>query len=159
MADEVRDALRRLVYGLVVVGARTADEVNGMTANWVTQLSFEPRLLGVAVEQDAHTLGLIREGRVFSVNLIPKDRPDLAERFVRPQRRVGAKFEGEVGFHPGPATGAPFLDAHAGAVECRLVAEHPVGDHVLVVGEVVGGEVGGETPPLALADLGWHYGG
>ncbi len=154
-------ALRTFVYGAFVIGSRADDELNGMTANWVTQLSFEPCLLGVAVENDAHTRKLIEEGRVFSVNVLPEEQGGkLAEIFVRPQRRVGQKL-GEVSFHEGPLTGAPILDAAAAAVECELVTAHATGDHTLFVGRVVGAEAEMKSAPkpLTLSALGWHYAG
>jgi len=48
------DKLRRRVLwtfpsGLFLVGSRAGDRRNAMTANWCTQLSFEPKLLGVTL--------------------------------------------------------------------------------------------------------------
>lgn len=151
-------ALRALTYGLVIVGSRANDEINGMTANWLTQLSFEPALVGVSVENDAHTCELIHRGGVFSVNVVPAGRQDIVEHFVKPQRRVGQKL-GDFAFHPGTATGAPLLDEATAAFECRLVGIHAVGDHTLFVGEVVDAALPAPGEALTLAALGWHYGG
>lgn len=151
-------ALRALTYGLVVVGSRADDEVNGMTANWITQVSFDPCLVAVAVENDAHTCDLLHRGGVYSVNVVPTGRVDLVERFVRPQRRVADKL-GDVPFHEGKATGAPVLDEAVAAFECRVVGVHAAGDHTLFVGEVVGAELPAAGEPLTLRELGWHYGG
>lgn len=151
-------ALRALTYGLVVVGSRAGDELNGMTANWITQVSFDPCLVAVSVENDAHTADLLHQGGVFSVNVVPAGREDLVERFVKPQRRVADKL-GEVPFHEGAATGTPLLDEATAAFECRVVAVHAAGDHTLFVGEVVGAALPQPGEPLTLAALGWHYGG
>src|SRR6478736_4290690 len=70
------DRLRRRVLwtmpsGLYVVGSTDgAERRNGMTLNWATQVSFEPKLLAISVEKEAVTHELIEAGRVFSVNLI-----------------------------------------------------------------------------------------
>ena len=151
-------ALRAITYGLVIVGSRASDELNGMTANWLTQLSFEPPLVGVSVENDAHTCDLIHRGGVFSINVVPQGREDLVERFVKPQRRVGNKL-GDVPFREGAATGTPILDEAVAAFECRVVGTHSAGDHTLFVGEVVGAAIPSEGEPLTLQALGWHYGG
>ena len=43
-SDPASDALCDVVYGLAVVGTVSADgEPNGMTANWMSQVSFDPR--------------------------------------------------------------------------------------------------------------------
>ena len=54
---EEYDKLRRRVlwkmpYGLYVVGSRSGIERNLMTLNWATQVSFEPKLVGISVEKD-----------------------------------------------------------------------------------------------------------
>src|SRR5262245_6115744 len=76
------DRLRRRVLwkmpsGLYVLGSTDGGERrNGMTINWVTQLSFSPKLIGVAVELHAYTHELIEAGHVFCVNFV--DREDRA---------------------------------------------------------------------------------
>jgi flavin reductase (DIM6/NTAB) family NADH-FMN oxidoreductase RutF len=130
-----------------------------MTANWVLQVSFDPPLVAVAVEQDAHTRRLIDAGQVFSVNNVraESDAEALVSKFVKPAKRVGNKLEDE-DFTTGE-TGAPLLSRALSWVECRVVGTHPSGDHVLYVGQVVGAGVNGEGQPFTLAELGWHYGG
>ncbi|MCH8162361.1 MAG: hypothetical protein IIB88_10775, partial [Chloroflexi bacterium] len=45
--EPVSEALETLPYGLYVIGSRSeADELNGMIADWLMQLSFKPRLFG-----------------------------------------------------------------------------------------------------------------
>ena len=75
--DDEKDAYdklrRRLLWtfpsGLFVIGARDGDRRNAMTANWCTQLSFEPKLLGVSVEKTAFTHELIAAGGAYTVNV------------------------------------------------------------------------------------------
>jgi flavin reductase (DIM6/NTAB) family NADH-FMN oxidoreductase RutF len=153
-------ALRHFTTGMTIIGSKGAgDELNGMTANWVCQVSFQPPLVAVAVEEDSHTRRLIDAGRVFSVNNVRREpgAEDLVEKFVKPAQRVGNKLEDE-DFTTGE-TGAPLLARALSWVECRVVESHPTGDHVLYVGEVVGAGVNGEGEPFTLAELGWHYGG
>src|ERR1700681_2299697 len=78
---EEYDKLRRRVLwsmpsGLYVVGSRAGDRRNGMTLNWATQLSFDPKLIGISVERSAVTHELIAQGRAFSLCLV--DREDRA---------------------------------------------------------------------------------
>jgi len=151
-------ALRALTYGLVVIGARAGDEHNGMTANWITQVSFDPCLVEVAIENDARTCDLLHRGGVFSVNVVPAGREDLVEHFVKPQCRAGDKL-GDVAATDGPQTGAPILADAAAAFECRVVGVHAAGDHTVFVGEVVGASLPAPGEAMTLKELGWHYGG
>ncbi|MFQ6019933.1 MAG: flavin reductase, partial [Dehalococcoidia bacterium] len=54
--DEISRAMSEMPYGLYIIGSRAGDEVNGMMADWVMQVSFAPRLIAVAIENDARTL-------------------------------------------------------------------------------------------------------
>jgi flavin reductase (DIM6/NTAB) family NADH-FMN oxidoreductase RutF len=54
------------------------------------------------------------------------------------------------------AGGAPLLAGALGSLECRLVAEHAVGDHTLFVGEVEAVQSGAAAPPLVYHDGTYH---
>jgi flavin reductase (DIM6/NTAB) family NADH-FMN oxidoreductase RutF len=155
-AESAKPALEQFSYGLYVIGSRAGDEVNGMTANWVTQVSFDPRMVAVAVEAQSHTLANIRAGRVFSVNVIDEADTALIEQFVEPQERAGNKLGG-VEFRTA-ATGAPILARALAWLECEVEQLVPAGDHELVIGRVVNGGQHREGEPLTLRAMGWSYG-
>ena len=95
---DVERVMDEMPYGLYIVGSKEADgRVNGMMADWMLQVSFQPRLVGVAFEQDSHTLANVRERRFFSVNLLAQDDEsmELARRFAQPFS--GEKVEGRRG--------------------------------------------------------------
>ncbi len=153
-------SLNQISYGLIVVGSKAGDEMNGMTANWISQTSFDPPLVAISVENDSHTRRLIDEGQVFSVNIIEDSEEGRAmiERMVKPQRRIHNKL-GEDDFTTG-VTGAPLLNSALSFFECEVVQTIETGDHQLYVGKVVGAGVHKEDgTPLSLRELGWHYGG
>ena len=152
-------SLNQITYGLFVVGSRNGDELNGMTANWITQTSFDPPLVAISVENDSHTRKLIEAGRVFSVNLIEDNEAGRAiiERMVKPQRRIHSKL-GDDEFTTA-TTGAPLLSAALSWFECNVVQTVETGDHQLYIGQVINAGVNRDGAPLALHALGWHYGG
>ena len=51
-----KKVLRMFTYGMYVVTTAAGDEVGAFTADWVTQVSFEPRMLTISMEQDAFSL-------------------------------------------------------------------------------------------------------
>ncbi|MGH9038054.1 MAG: flavin reductase family protein, partial [Acidimicrobiia bacterium] len=59
-----RRVLWKMPYGLYVVGSRAGDRRNLMTLNFATQVSFEPKLVGIGVEKEAYTHELIAAGGV-----------------------------------------------------------------------------------------------
>src|SRR5712691_5282620 len=86
---EEYDKLRRRVLwkmpsGLYVIGSRHGDEYNLMTANWVTQVSFAPKLVAVSVEKEARTNALIHGGRAFVVNTVSREDRAIVRKFTKP---------------------------------------------------------------------------
>jgi len=58
-------ALKKLTTGIYVVTSKQGAVINGMVASWVSQVSFSPPLIMVAIKQGRHSHGMIREGKVF----------------------------------------------------------------------------------------------
>ena len=77
---------------------------------------------------------MIAAGRVFAVNVLASDQTDLSNRFAS-KKSEDSRFD-EVAYATGE-TGAPLLDGVVANLDCRLVAAHDHGDHVVYVGEVV----------------------
>src|SRR4051795_10546888 len=83
------DRLRRRVLwtmpsGLYVVGSRDGDRRNGMTLNWATQVSSDPKLLAIAVQQDAFPHELIAASSVFTLNIIDREDRAIVRKFTKP---------------------------------------------------------------------------
>jgi flavin reductase (DIM6/NTAB) family NADH-FMN oxidoreductase RutF len=160
------DKLRRRVLwtmpsGLYIVGSRDGDRLNAMTANWVTQLSFEPKVVGVSVEKGAFTHELITAGRVFSVNLIDREDRAIIRKFTKPVDvdRAAGTVNG-FPFHPAPS-GAPVLDTALAWIDCTVVKDVDLGGSTLFLGEVadVGFQKPEDTDVLRMEDTRMNYGG
>ena len=163
---EEYDRLRRRVLwsmpsGLYVVGSRAGDRRNGMTLNWATQLSFDPKLLGVAVEMQAVTHELIAEGGAFAISVVDREDRAIVRKFTKPvEVDLEARTLNGIPFHDGPS-GAPVLDQAVAWVDCRVRQAVDVGDHTLFVGEVIGAgfQKPEDTPVLRMEDTRMNYGG
>ena len=161
------DRLRRRVmstfpYGLYVIGSRDGGRRNGMTANWITQLSSDPvKLVGVSVEKTAFTHELIAAGRCFSVNVVARDERESVRKFTKPVEvdAAGNTMNGYA-FHDGPS-GAPILDSAPAWIDCRLTNEVDCGSHTLFIGEVIaaGFQRDEDTPMLRMEDTRMKYAG
>jgi flavin reductase (DIM6/NTAB) family NADH-FMN oxidoreductase RutF len=161
------DKLRRRVLwampsGLYVVGSRDGVKRNFMTANWATQLSFEPKLVGVSVEQAAVTHQLIDGSRAFSLCLVDREDRAIVRKFVKPvDVDVAAMTLNGFAFRDGPITGVPLLAQAVAWLECQVRQPVPCGHHTLFIGEVVscGFEKPEDTPVLRMEDTRMNYGG
>ena len=153
------EALRQIPYGLYVVGVRGSEDgaMNALAASWVTQCSFDPPLVMIAVRRPSHTYDLVKTGKVFSLNLLDKKERRIIRTLERPARSAGDKLS-KVG-HVEEETGAPILRNAFAYAECKVRAIYEPGDHAIVVGEVVHAGIRGRGHSLMCADLKWYYGG
>ncbi len=164
---EEHDKLRRRILwkmpsGLYVVGSTDrGDRRNGMTLNWATQLGFDPKLLGIGVEQEAFTHELITIGGVFSLNLLDREDRAIVRKFTKPvEVDLGAKTLNGFPVHDG-RTGAPVLDQAVAYLDCEVRQSVDTGGHTLFIGEIVdcGFQKDEETPVLRMEDTRMNYGG
>jgi flavin reductase (DIM6/NTAB) family NADH-FMN oxidoreductase RutF len=147
--------------GLYVLGSRAGERRNGMTTNWATQLSFDPKLVGVSVEREAFTHELVTDGGVFSVNLVAQADRAIVRKFTKPvEVDLAARTLNGFPFHDG-ATGAPILDQAVAFVDCEVRQTVELGGHSLFLGEIVdcAFQVDEETPVLSMDDTRMNYGG
>ncbi|QEY31721.1 flavin reductase [Synechococcus sp. RSCCF101] len=149
--------LRKIPHGLFICGVAEADHINGFTASWVTQGSFEPPLVVMAVRADSTSHGMIERSGRFSLNVLRADQKDLAAVFFKPQTAVGGRFDATP-FKLGEL-GLPILEEAVGGVECVVVGQVKHGDHSVFVGEVRTAVLHQDVAALDLASTGWSYGG
>ncbi len=150
--------LRKIPHGVYVVGVKADSQINAFTATWLTQVSFTPPLVAVGIRKDSHSFEMVKQSRVFSVNLVGKNQKSLVEHFVKPASAIGEKLK-EVRHRIG-TTGTPILDEAIGFLECEVrEIANETGDHAIVIGEVIEAGVHRDEPALTLMDTGWHYGG
>src|SRR5947209_7524222 len=114
-----KTALRLFTYGLYAVGVARGDERNMFTANWLTQVSFEPPLIAVSVENDGHSIDLMRESGVFSVSVFSDQQREQAGVLGKRWKLRPDKIE-SVSTRAG-LTGCPILADSLGFVECRVI--------------------------------------
>ena len=160
--DKVKETLRMMPYGFYSITSKTDDDVNAMVANWVTQVSFEPRQVAAVIQKTCHTHGLIEQSGVFAINIFRKEDAEAIKPFTKGRAKNPDKMK-DASFQPAPETGCPVLEGSAAYLECRVVRIIDAGgDHDIIVGEVVGAEVfktGDAAESLSLTDLGWSYAG
>lgn len=132
-----------------------------MTINFVTQVSFEPKMLGVSVERTALTHELVTAGGVFSLCTVDREDRAIVRKFTKPvDVDLAAMTLNGFAFHDG-ATGAPVLDQAPAYVECEVRQSVEVGGHTLFIGEIVDCrfQKAEDTPVLRMEDTRMNYGG
>lgn len=140
------EALGRIPSGLFILTARHGDRETGMLASWVQQCSFDPPQVSVAVRKGRYVLDWLTDGAAFVVNVIPEHGKPLIAHFGKGFEPGEAAFEGLEVRREGDTP--PVLLASHAYVECRVAGHLDAGDHVLVIGRVVGGKLLHQGGPI-----------
>ncbi len=145
-AATFRTALARFASGVTVLTVRDQTGVDhGMTVSAFSSLSLDPPLVLACVDRTATVLPHVRAAEVFGVSILAADQEALSARFAE---QDVVRFDGVPLTHAGE--GPALLDGAAAHLVCRRVAEHPGGDHVIIVGEVLSARAF-DAPPLVYA--------
>jgi flavin reductase (DIM6/NTAB) family NADH-FMN oxidoreductase RutF len=134
-ADLFRSALGRFATGVTIVTVRDREgRDHGMTVSAFSSLSLEPPLVLVSIGNDATMAAAMAAAESFAVNILSANQEALSRRFAGP---VDDRFA-DLPLERGPL-GNAILDHVLAWIECKVLARHPAGDHVIVVGEVHSG--------------------
>ena len=135
--SDKRFVLRMIPYGAHVVTALDpAGRHLASTVHWVTQTSFEPSLVMVALPAGGLAYTAIRDTNRFALHMLGKD--DAGEAFAfqtRPAVVDGQTLSGW-GFAPSRHSGLPLLHDAVGVLECTVRAVIEYGDHHPFIAEV-----------------------
>jgi flavin reductase (DIM6/NTAB) family NADH-FMN oxidoreductase RutF len=152
-----KQVLRLFTYGLYVVMCDDGTKVNGFTANWLTQVSFEPPLLAVSVENDSQSLPMILQSGKFSVNVLRSGQRELAGALGKSALKQPHKLEGIV--YSIPTDGYPVLQEALAWVACEVREHVKAGDSTVVVAEIVDVGLLAEGQPLTMNEAGFRHAG
>jgi flavin reductase (DIM6/NTAB) family NADH-FMN oxidoreductase RutF len=152
----------KIPNALVLVGSRTGDEWNAMTTSWVTQLSMEPVLVGIGVDNTAVTHRLITDSGSFSINLWSADDTRVFVKFSKPATRA---VEDSTTTLNGRAvaeapSGVPVFAEAIAWLDCAVRQAIDLGTHTLFIGEVTAAALNDDDArAAAIHDTRMKYGG
>ena len=152
-------ALGRLSGGLYVVTARQEERASAMVASWVSQASFDPPGITVAVAKDRAIEALLQVGDRFVLNILREDNyQDLMRHFLKRFPPGADRFAG-VSTLEGVANGGPVLGDALAFLGCRVSQRMEGPDHWIIYGEVEQGNVSDTEARTAVhhRKVGNHY--
>jgi flavin reductase (DIM6/NTAB) family NADH-FMN oxidoreductase RutF len=153
--NEVVALFRKISLGVYVIAVSDGRTQDAFTAASITQVSYEPLLLSLAINPEHASYKLLRAGEGWTVSVLRDDQMEWARRFGVRSLRDSDKMQGVRWARANSQL--PFLEQALAYFDCRLVAEHPAGDHRVVLGRVIGGAVltsDAGSKPLLYADTG-----
>jgi flavin reductase (DIM6/NTAB) family NADH-FMN oxidoreductase RutF len=152
-----KKALRMISYGLYVATSRDDSGVAAGTINWISQSSFTPPWIMVAIKADSALHRTIANSRKFIIHVVAKDQKELATAFFRGAELSGDRLNGYR--LESSSNGIPLLADPPAWFECRVTSDVRGGDHTIFAAEVVEAGVRKDADPLTLRDTGFFYGG
>lgn len=133
---------------------REDDYIAAGTVNWVSQVSFSPEMISVAVGQKSDLNETIDYSNHFTLHLLSSDHKDYVKTF-------GVKSTIE----DGKINGVPYkkqndqaiIEDTLGFITCKVVKSQNVGDHTVYFGEVVNEEAHKDKDALCTMQLPSEY--
>jgi flavorubredoxin/flavin reductase (DIM6/NTAB) family NADH-FMN oxidoreductase RutF len=156
-------ALGRLSGGLYVVTARQGEgdtaRSGAMVASWVSQASFEPPGLTVAVAKDRAIEALLQVDDRFVLNILRDDNHQQLLRHFLKRFPPGADRFAGVATLDGVAAGGPVLGDALAYLGCRVAQRMEGPDHWIIYAVVEQGNVADASATTAVhhRKVGNHY--
>jgi 3-hydroxy-9,10-secoandrosta-1,3,5(10)-triene-9,17-dione monooxygenase reductase component len=142
-ARSFRDALGRFATGVAFVTAAPDGEPAGLIVNSLTSVSLQPPLVSFCPSRSSLTWSRMRRAGRFGVNILGRQHEPFAKRATPAAADRFADLNWKLGHG-----GAPLLTDTLATLECEIVAEHPAGDHWIVVGQVNNLHISHNKDPL-----------
>ena len=117
--------------GVAFVTAAPDGEPAGLIVNSLASVSLDPLLVSFCPSRSSLTWSRMRRTGRFGVNVLGRQHEQFAIRATP----AGADRFGGLDWEPGYG-GVPLLTDALACLDCEIVAEHPAGDHWIVVGRV-----------------------
>lgn len=137
--------------GVAIVSAEAAEGAWALTVNSFVSISLSPRLVLWSLDHRSDRYAGFAGAPMWGVSVLRADQVAVSSRFAAHRAAPAEDHEVErIG-----GQGAPVLKDCLARFDCRTKVRHHVGDHLLIVGEVVGFD---STPGDALTYFRGRYG-
>jgi len=137
----------RLISPRIVVLVTTVDKegrINAAPYSFFGTFSFDPPMLYIGVRSFQHTYQNIKNTGEFVINIVGED---FSQQAVDCEKRypIGVNELEKVGLHwyDSEIVKAPRVKEAKVHLECKFVKEIDVGDHIIIVGEIVAADAEG----------------
>ena len=146
----------KTVQFITNVGLITSDGPYGsniMAAEWTHHVSYSPGLIAVCVGHGKATLANIQKTKEFGVNICATDQNVMASiaggSSGKNVDKINALKELGFKFYKAKKIKTLMIEGAVLNLECRLFKEIVLGDHVMLVGEVIEVSLNKNKEPLA----------
>ena len=143
--EKYREVMRHHPTGVAAVSSLDPETgtPHGMIVGTLASLSLKPALITFSVDRSSSSWPKIRRTGKFTVSLLAEGQENVSEAL---SRKKDDKFAGIDWSLSSQRT--PQIDGALGWIHCTINREIDGGDHVLVIGDVVGMSASGGEPMI-----------
>jgi flavin reductase (DIM6/NTAB) family NADH-FMN oxidoreductase RutF len=124
-------------FPIVLVGTTVEGKPNFMPAGFFSLVGLEPPMVMISLDEGHHTSKAIKKNKTFSVNIVSQSMMEKADYCGLVSGKEVDKSEVfKVEFRE--LRTAPLIVESPMTAECKVTRLEKEGDHVLIVGDVVG---------------------
>lgn len=139
-ATDVEQAVGRVVGSLCVLSAKEGDAESAMLASWVSQASFVPPGVTIAVGKDRAVESLILPGGKFVLNVLGQGKTSaITKQLLKPFKPGETRFEGMSTKES--SNGGHILLEAISWLECTVRSRLETGDHWVLYATIEDGEL------------------
>jgi flavorubredoxin/flavin reductase (DIM6/NTAB) family NADH-FMN oxidoreductase RutF len=156
--DRVEQAVGRIVGSMTIVTTQQGDLSGAMLASWVSQATFNPPGLTIAVAKERAIESLMHKDGKFVLNILEQGKHiPIMKQFLKPFAPGENRFVG-INTEPAP-NGCPILTDSLAYLECNVENRMECGDHWLIYATIDSGKVFNPTGVTAVhhRKSGSHY--
>ncbi|MBI1871991.1 flavin reductase family protein [Candidatus Collierbacteria bacterium] len=136
------------IVGLITTTGPIGENI--AACEWTRLISYKPALIAINTEPNDATTENIRATKEFGAGIATSDQATLVSVAGGSTGREMNKIEAlkELGFKFKLASSikAPLVEGTALNLECKVIQEIVLGDHIMFIGEVVAAETGAGEP-------------
>lgn len=147
-AEKIEGALKKVVNGVFIITTKCGDKVNGMTAVWVTTVSFNPPLVCLSIGKDHFTHNLIKKSGAFAVNILKEGQVEVGKHFGFTSGKNVDKFASIP--YTTKITGSPILKDVAAYLDCKVTSSLNIGNLTIFIGKVLDAWIDENAKPFYL---------
>jgi flavin reductase (DIM6/NTAB) family NADH-FMN oxidoreductase RutF len=156
--NDLDKALGRISGGLYIITATKGEVSSAMLASWISQASFQPLGLSIAVAKDRAIEALMQVNDSFVLNVLAENNYQKLMRHFLKRFAPGAdRFEGVE--TQSASNGSPILTDAVAYLECQVASRMELSDHWIIYATVETGRVSDPDtlPAVHHRKVGNHY--
>ena len=156
--EDINVSTWKIPSPLGIIGSHSNGEFNGMTASWITQVSMEPALIGVGIDNKSVTFRLMDQSEYFTINMFSPEYTKVFVKFSKPAEYT----EGFLNQEPITLTAnsVPIFDNARVWFELKTTQKINLGTHTFFIGEIIDCKtIDSEERVAYMGDTRMKYGG